>query len=308
MAGKNTQDQAALADTLAMAPDPLATGRLLIACPDARGIVAAVAGFINEHGGNLLDARQHTDPDQGEFFMRAEFDLTGCDLDRTNFAEAWSPIAERCAMKWHIRWSHDTKRTAILVGRQPHCLHDLIWRWQANELDLDIAAIISNHDLARPVAEQAGLTFHHLPIETRHTDGKAKQEVQLRAMIDDLGVDLIVLARYMQILGPALLSGYENRIINIHHSFLPAFAGGDPYRQAYERGVKIIGATSHYVTEVLDDGPIIAQDVTTVTHRDSVEDLKRKGRDLERTVLARAVRAHTDDRVLVSGNKTVVFE
>jgi len=291
-----------------MSPDPLATGRLLIACPDARGIVAAVAGFISDHGGNLLDARQHTDADHGEFFMRCEFDLTGCDLNRDNFAQAWSPIAERSAMKWHIHWSSDTKRAAVLVGTLPHCLHDLIWRWQAKELSLDIAAVMSNHDVLRPIAEHAEIDFHHLRIDANDPDGRAAQQSQLRAIIDSLNVDLIILARYMQILNPAFLIGYENRIINIHHSFLPAFAGGDPYRQAYDRGVKVIGATSQYVTEVLDDGPIIAQDVAHVTHRDSVEDLKRKGRDLERTVLARAVRAHAEDRVLVSGNKTVVFE
>lgn len=291
-----------------MSPEPPATGRLLIACPDARGIVAAVAGFLSEHGGNLLDARQHTDTDHGEFFMRAEFDLTGCDLNQNNFNETWSPIAERYAMKSHIQWSDETKRAVILVGRQPHCLHDLIWRWQANEIDLDIAGVISNHDTLRPIAEHGGLPFHHLPIEPDGETTKAKQEQRLRALVDDLNVDLIILARYMQVLSHAFLAGYENRIINIHHSFLPAFAGGNPYRQAYDRGVKIIGATSHYVTEVLDDGPIIAQDVAHVTHRDSVDDLRRKGRDLERMVLARAVRAHADDRVLVSKHKTVVFE
>jgi len=281
------------------------TARLLIACPDARGIVAAVARFISEHGGNLLDADQHTDREHGEFFMRVEFDLERCDLDADNFAAAWTPLAERHAMSWRVRFDGRPVRTAILVGSLPHCLHDLIWRQQAGELPIEIAAIISNHDTLQPIATQAGIGFHHLPIR----DGsKAAQETAIRDLLARESVELVVLARYMQILSADFLRDWRNRAINIHHSFLPAFAGGDPYRQAYERGVKVIGATSHYVTEVLDDGPIIAQDVVPVSHRSSVDDLKRMGRDLERTVLARAVRAHVQDRVLVSQNKTVVFD
>jgi formyltetrahydrofolate deformylase len=288
-----------------MPMNPITTARLLIACPDARGIVAAVARFISDHGGNLLDSDQHTDREHGEFFMRAEFDLADCDLNAENFAGAWSPLAERHSMTWRIRFHARPTRVAILVGTQPHCLHDLLWRHEAGELPIEIPAIVSNHAALRPVAAHAGIPFHHLPIGG---EGKTSQEAAIRAVLENERIDLVVLARYMQVLSPDFLRGWENRIINIHHSFLPAFAGGDPYRQAYDRGVKLIGATSHYVTEALDEGPIIAQDVVQVSHRSSVDDLKRLGRDLERTVLARAVRAHVHDRVLVSQHKTVVFD
>jgi formyltetrahydrofolate deformylase len=288
-----------------MGGDRPRTARLLIACPDARGIVAAVAGFIADHGGNLLESDQHTDTEHDEFFMRLEFELAGCDLDRAGFGAAWSPLADRFGMSWQVRWSEDVKRMAILVGRQAHCLQDLLWRWQAGELRARIPAIISNHSTLEPVAAAAGVPFHACPAEPRR---KAAQERRVRSILEESAIDVVVLARYMQVLGPALLDGYENRIINIHHSFLPAFSGGDPYRQAYERGVKVIGATSHYVTADLDAGPIITQSVAEVSHRDSVDDLRRKGRDLERIVLARAVRAHLEDKILVSQNKTVVFE
>ena len=281
------------------------TARLLIACPDARGIVAAVARFISDHGGNLLDSDQHTDRDHGEFFMRVEFDLSQCDLSPASFAEAWSPLAARHGMSWRVRFNGRPMRIAILVGTLPHCLQDLLWRYQAGELQVEIPAIISNHDALRPVAGHAGVPFHHFPIVR---GDKLAQESIIREVLARERVDLVVLARYMQVLSPEFLRGWENRIINIHHSFLPAFAGGDPYRQAYDRGVKLIGATSHYVTEVLDDGPIIAQGVEQVSHRCSIDDLKRMGRDLERTVLARAVRMHVHDRILVSKNKTVVFD
>jgi formyltetrahydrofolate deformylase len=288
-----------------MTPASTSTARLLIACPDARGIVAAVARFISDHGGNLLDSDQHTDREHGEFFMRVEFDLSGCDLDAENFVAAWSPLAERHAMTWRIRFNGRPMRAAVLVGTLPHCLHDLLWRCEAGELPIEIPAIISNHDALRPIADHAHIPFHHLPIGG---GGKRAQEAAIRAVLEHERIDLVVLARYMQVLSPEFLASWDHRIINIHHSFLPAFAGGDPYRQAYDRGVKLIGATSHYVTEVLDEGPIIAQDVAQVSHRCSVDDLKRVGRDLERTVLARAVRAHIQDRVLVSQHKTVVFD
>ncbi|MCP3902033.1 MAG: formyltetrahydrofolate deformylase [Planctomycetes bacterium] len=287
-----------------MPPSAPPTARLLIACPDARGIVATVAGFVAEHRGNLLESEQHTDTEHGEFFMRAEFEVAGCDLTRGNFADVWGPVAERLGMNWRVYWSEDVKRVAIMVSKAAHCLHDLIWRWEAGELNVEIAAVISNHDTLRRAAEHAGLPFHHCPIEPGR---KTLQEQQVRAILNDARCDFVVLARYMQILSPEFLAGYEQRVINIHHSFLPAFAGGDPYRQAYDRGVKIIGATSHYVTEVLDAGPIIAQEVVDVSHRHTVADLRRKGRDLERMVLARAVRAHVEDRILASNGKTVVF-
>jgi len=287
-----------------MPADHPATARLLIACNDARGIVAAVAGFIAEHGGNLLHSEQHTDPEHGEFFMRVEFDLAGCDLTRHTFDNAWSPLAERYGMKWRMYWSDHVKRVAILVGRQPHCLQDLIWRWQAGDLRIDIPVIISNHCDLESIAQHAGIPFRYCPIN----GDKPRQELLIKRALHEHDIDTVVLARYMQILSPQFLADFDQRIINIHHSFLPAFIGGDPYRQAYDRGVKIIGATSHYVTEDLDAGPIIAQAVTDVSHRHSVADLRRKGRDLERMVLARAVLRHVDDKILIRNNKTVVFE
>lgn len=288
-----------------MASQSPCSASLLIACPDGRGIVAAVSGFIAEHGGNLLASDQHTDLQHGEFFMRANFELHDCDLDRSSFDAAWKPLANRFNMNWHVHWSEDVKRMTIIVGKQAHCLQDLIWRWQAGELNVHIPMIISNHKTLESIATDAGIEFHHCPIE----DGeKEVQQNKIKSIINKANIDLVVLARYMQILSPEFLDGYEGRIINIHHSFLPAFAGGYPYRQAYVRGVKIIGATSHYVTDDLDDGPIITQEVVDVSHRDSVDDLRRKGRDLERTVLARAVRYHVEDKILVSQNKTVVFE
>jgi formyltetrahydrofolate deformylase len=283
------------------------TARLLIACPDARGIVAAVATFIRDHGGNLLDAEQHTDEEHGEFFMRAELDPGDGPLGRRSaFEDLWRPVAEAFGMTWRVRFGAEVKRMAILVGKQAHCLHDLLWRWQAGELPVEIPIIISNHETLAPVAANAGVSFVHLPIEPGPA-GQAEQEAKLAAALDDANADFIVLARYMRILSDGLSRAWAERAINIHHSFLPAFAGGDPYRQAYDRGVKIIGATSHYVTPELDAGPIIAQETIHVSHRDTVADLKRRGRDLERLVLARAVRAHVEDRVLVSKNKTVVF-
>lgn len=287
-----------------MSPHAPTTGRLLIACPDARGIVAAVAGFIADHGGNLVHAEQHTDVEHGEFFMRAEFDLAGCDLCQANFAPTWSLLADRYNMNWRAEWGDRIKRVAIIVGRQAHCLQDLIWRWQSGDLRIDIPVIISNHRTLEPIARHAGVPFRHCPIN----GDRREQERLIEEILTNVGVDLIVLARYMQILSGALLTRITTPIINIHHSFLPAFAGGDPYRQAYDRGVKIIGATSHYVTEKLDAGPIIAQAVIDVSHRHAVADLRRKGRDLERMVLTRAVRRHVDDKILISQNKTVVFE
>lgn len=281
------------------------TIRILIACPDARGIVAAVAAFVAEHGGNLLESDQHTDLDHGEFFMRVEIDRAGFQLDPGSFDAAWRPLAERFRMQHAVAWGLRRKRMALLVSRQTHCLSDLCWRWQAGELDADIPLIISNHREAEALARHTGLRFEHLPVTP---DTRPAQEARIQALLDEAEIDFVVLARYMQILSPAFVARYPQRIINIHHSFLPAFAGGMPYRQAYERGVKMIGATSHYVTQDLDAGPIIAQDTAATSHRDGVADLERKGRDLERIVLARAVYLHLDDRILVSKNKTVVFE
>ncbi len=281
------------------------TARLLIACPDGRGIIAAVAGFIAEHGGNIVDADQHTDPQHGEFFMRAEIDLNAFGLDPGTFEQTWSPLATRYAMRWRLEWGDRKKRMAILVSRESHCLNDLLWRFKTGELDVDVAFVVSNHRDWQDEVEAFGIAYHYLPVTP---DTKPQQEAELTRLLELEQVDFLVAARYMQILSPAFVQRYPERIINIHHSFLPAFAGPRPYHQAFERGVKIIGATSHYVTDVLDDGPIIAQATLGVDHRDAVEDMVRKGRDLERVVLARAVRQHVQDKILVSGNKTVVFE
>lgn len=281
------------------------TARLLITCPDRSGIIAAVTAFIAEHDGNILEADQHTDPDNGQFFMRLEVELSGFELTRETFRAAWGGLAARYGMRWHVEWGNQTKRMAILVSRESHCLSDLLWRWKTGELRAEIALVAGNHaELAEQVSWH-GIPFYHVPIGP---EGRPAQEEQLRGRLADAGVDVVVLARYMQILSPSLVGEYRERIINIHHSFLPAFAGPRPYHQAHARGVKIIGATSHYVTDQLDEGPIIAQQTLAVGHRDTVADLIRKGRDLERVVLASAVRLHLEDKVLVSGNKTVVFD
>lgn len=284
-----------------MSPD---TVRLLISCPDTRGIIAAVANFVALHDGNILDADQHTDADHGEFFMRIEIDPAGFGLSARTFVGAWQPLADRFGMQWRVHWGDRRKRMVILVSKLDHCLQDLLWRWRTGELPVDIAMVISNHPDLGLAVEGSGLEFHHIPVDAATRD---KSETAIRALIEDSAADFVVLARYMQVLSPAFVAAYPRRIINIHHSFLPAFAGSKPYHQAFERGVKIIGATSHYVTDVLDDGPIIAQSTLPVDHRDSVSDLIRKGRDLERSVLATAVRLQIQDRILVNRNKTIVF-
>ncbi len=283
----------------------VARARLLIACPDGRGIIAAVAGFIAEHQGNVLDADQHTDPEHGEFFMRAEIELNGFDLTCETFDAAWTPLADSLDMRWRMNWGTRKKRMAILVSRESHCLHDLLWRWKTGELDVDVPFVASNHADWRGDVEALGIPFHYLPVTP---ESKPQQEAELSRLLEADAVDFVVLARYMQILSPSFVERYPERIINIHHSFLPAFAGRRPYHQAFARGVKIIGATSHFATDVLDDGPIIAQATLEVGHWDTVDDMIRKGRDLERVVLARAVRLHAQDKILVSGHKTVVFE
>ena len=281
------------------------TARLLIYCPDGKGIIAAVAGFIAAHDGNILDADQHTDPQYGAFFMRVEVELDRFRLHRDNFQEAWSPVAQRYSMRWRIFWGNEVKRIALLASKESHCLSDLLWRWRTGEMPAEVAFVASNHDTLRETAEACAVAYHHLPVLPTN---KGAQETQLRGLIEEARVDLIVLARYMQVLSPELVAAYPGRIINIHHSFLPAFVGPRPYQQAYDRGVKIIGATSHYVTDELDQGPIIAQSTLPVGHRDTVEDMVRKGRDLERVVLATAVRLHLEDKILVSQNKTIVFD
>jgi formyltetrahydrofolate deformylase len=278
--------------------------RLLISCPDKKGLIAAISSFIAMHDGNILSADQYVS-DSGKFFMRLEIEGEGFGLVRDEFAGAFAPLARRHGMDWRVSHTDTPKRMAILVSRFDHCLIDLLWRWDAGELKAQIPLVVSNHPDLASRAEIYGIPFHHLPV-TKET--KAEQESEVLALLDEHGVDLVVLARYMQILTPRFIDAYPAGIINIHHSFLPAFAGADPYRRAHERGVKTIGATAHYVTEELDAGPIIHQDVAHVTHRDTVEDLVSLGREVERRVLARAVRWHLEDRILVDGNRTVVFE
>jgi len=285
--------------------DPKSTATLLVCCPDQRGIVAALAQVLYGHGANILDADQHTDAVAGWFFQRIRFDLENLHTDRVSLERAIAEVGERFSMRSRLAYASQHKRMALFVSRYDHCLYDLLLRHRAGELAGEIPVIVSNHPDLEPVAAQFGIDYRVFPV-TRDT--KLEQEEREIELLDSLGVDVIVLARYMQVLSSGFVKHYPERIINIHHSFLPAFVGGRPYHQAYERGVKLIGATAHYATSDLDEGPIIEQDVIRASHRDSVADLVRKGRDVERNVLARAVRAHLDDRVLVYGNKTVVFE
>lgn len=280
------------------------TATLLVCCPDRKGLVAALAQLLYGHGANILDADQHTDPVAGQFFQRIKFDMSELHTDRRSLETAISEVADRFSMSWRIADGSNRFRTAIFVSKYDHCLYDLLLRQRAGELSTEFAMIISNHEDLRPVAEQFGVPFHHLPI-TKET--KPAQEREALALLKAESVDLVVLARYMQILSDDFLKAYDRKVINIHHSFLPAFMGSKPYHRAFERGVKLIGATAHYATADLDEGPIIEQDVVRCSHRDSVQDLVRKGRDLEKVVLGRAVRWHLDDRILVYDNKTVVF-
>ena len=282
---------------------------LLISCPDRKGEVATIADFVYRHNGNILHADEHGDAESGLFLMRVEFDATDFDIDLAqkdlaDFSQHFSPIAQTFAMKWRLALASQRPRMIILVSKYDHCLVDLLYRQQSGELACDIPAIISNHPDNQAVAD-----FYKIPyaVVPSTKESKSEGEARIQSLIDQHHPDFLVLARYMQILSNDFVQRYPQRIINIHHSFLPAFVGARPYHQAFERGVKIIGATSHYVTEVLDDGPIIEQDVVRVSHRDTVEDLIRKGRDLEKIVLSRAVRLHVENRILVYGNKTVVF-
>lgn len=283
------------------------TATLLVSCRDRTGLVAALSNFVFQNGGNIMDADQHAEDaeDGGQFFMRLVWDITGFRLDRAGITEALGGLAQQFELTWQLTYSDVRPKVVVFASKTPHCLYDLLLRQQLQELRGDIVAIVSNHCDLEGVAGHFGVPFHHLPIDPADkTRGEAAQE----QLLATLGADLVVLARYMQILSPAFVGRWQGRIINIHHSFLPAFIGARPYHQAKQRGVKIIGATAHYVTSELDQGPIIDQDVTRVSHRDEVDDLVRKGRDLERQVLSRAVKAHLDRRVLISGNRTIVFE
>ncbi len=277
---------------------------LLVQCPDRKGLIAALAQLLYDHGANILQAQQHTESSEQMFFQRIRFDMAELDISRQALQDLLSIECERYKMRWRISYSDRPKRLAIFVSKFEHCLHDLLLRHRLGEFDCELAMVISNHPDLEPVASQFGVPFHVFPITS---ETKAEQEKKEISFLEQEKVDLIVLARYMQILSDWFVSRFPERIINIHHSFLPAFSGARPYHQAHKEGVKLIGATAHYATSELDEGPIIAQDVVPCTHRDTVQDLVRKGRDVERVVLARAVSWHVDDRVLVHGRRTIAF-
>ncbi|SMP04298.1 formyltetrahydrofolate deformylase [Desulfurobacterium pacificum] len=281
------------------------TATLLISCPDRKGILSEVTGFISKNNGNIINADQHIDSQKQIFFMRIEWDLNGFQIEKEKIKEAFKPIADKFHMDFSLHFSSEVQNVAIFVSKYDHCLYELLYRFKAGELKGNLKMVISNHEDLKPIAEMFGVPFFHFP---KNKDNKLEVEKEELKILRENSIDLIILARYMQILSDNFVKQYRNRIINIHHSFLPAFVGAKPYHRAYERGVKIIGATSHYVTEELDQGPIIEQDVVRISHRDSVEDMIRKGRDLEKLVLARAVKWHLENKILVYGNKTVIFE
>jgi len=294
-----------------LTPAETSLATLRVSCTDRRGLVAALAQLLSGYGANILDSDQHTDRQAGQFFQRIVFDIASLTTDRATLRRAIDEVANRFAMKVELTFAAtgegtpNKKRVALFVSKADHCLYDLLLRHRAGELRGDFALVVSNHEDLKPVAEQFGVPFVLSP---RGAEDKQDAEQREIALLEADGIDLVVLARYMQILSSGFIARFPERIINIHHSFLPAFVGGRPYHQAHERGVKLIGATAHYATSVLDEGPIIEQDVVRCSHRDTVQDLIRKGRDLEKIVLARAVRWHLEDRVLCYANKTVVFE
>lgn len=278
---------------------------ILFSCPDQRGIVTEVSHFVSTYGGNIIHSSQHKDEDEGTFFMRIEWSLTDFALPKDKIHSAFEPIAIKYQMNWNLKFGNERAKVVIFVSKFDHCLYELLIRNKEGELPCDIVQIISNHEDAREIAQYFKIPYACFPITA---ETKEAVEAQEFALMEEKGVDLIVLARYMQVLSPEFVQRYKHRIINIHHSFLPAFIGAKPYHQAYKRGVKIIGATSHYVTTDLDEGPIIEQDVERISHRDSVQDLILKGKNLEKVVLARAVKNHLEHKVLAYSNKTVVFD
>jgi formyltetrahydrofolate deformylase len=280
------------------------TARLLISCPDGPGIVAAVSGFLFERGANIVTSDQYsTHPEHGNLFMRTAFYLPELGSERATFEQDFGALAQRFSMDWHIAYAGEVKRVGVMASREDHCLLDLLWRAQRGELEMDVVCVVSNHEDLRDAVEALGFAYHHVPVTP---ETKAQAEARALDLLQGR-VDVLVLARYMQILSATFLGQIGCPVLNIHHSFLPAFAGADPYGRAFERGVKLIGATAHYVTEELDAGPIVDQDVQRVGHGYSVEDLVRVGRDLERSVLSRAVQSHLEDRVLVHDGRTIVF-
>ncbi|ALC87757.1 formyltetrahydrofolate deformylase [Bacillus sp. FJAT-22090] len=280
-------------------------GRLLVKCPDKPGIVSVLSTFLHNHDSNIIESSQYSsDPENGTFFIRIEYHCDHLTEKSANMEKDFEEIAATHSMDYEFAYPNERKRSAIFVSKEPHCLMELLWEWQNGDLDTDIVVVISNHEDARPFVEALGIPYHYIP--ANKDIRKQVEEEQIRLM-EEYNVDLLILARYMQILTPDFVRHFENRIINIHHSFLPAFIGAGPYERAFERGVKLIGATSHYVTNNLDEGPIIEQDVERVDHRDDVTDLKKIGRKIERRVLAKAVKWHLENRIIVQDNKTIVF-
>ncbi|MBU0751699.1 MAG: formyltetrahydrofolate deformylase [Gammaproteobacteria bacterium] len=277
---------------------------LAASCPDRTGIIARVTGFIAEHKGWVLESSFHADDEAGRYFMRIEVKADSLPFDLAGFCGRFAPIAAELKMDWKISDSAVKKRVVIMVSKQEHCLYDLLARWQSKELDIEIPCVISNHDTFKGFVEWHGIPFHHVPVTP---ENKPASYAEVQRLFEEARGDTMVLARYMQILSPELCAAHPGKILNIHHSFLPSFVGARPYHQAFQRGVKLIGATCHYVTAELDQGPIIEQDVIRIDHSDSPDDMVRYGKDIEKTVLARGLRYHLEDRVLVHGNKTVVF-
>ena len=280
------------------------TYRLVVSCPDRTGIVAKVSNFLATYNGWITEASYHADQKNGWFFMRNEIKASSIPFDLENFKTVFEPIAKEFSMSWSISDSNVKKRVVLMASKESHCLADLLHRWHSNELDAEIVAVISNHDDLRRMVEWHDIPYHHVPV-----DPSNKQDAfeTVSALVDQYETDLVVLARYMQILPADLCEKYAGRVINIHHSFLPSFAGAKPYHQAYDRGVKLIGATCHYVTQDLDEGPIIDQDVQRISHSNTIEDMVRLGKDAEKNVLARGLRLHLEERVIIHENKTVVF-
>lgn len=280
------------------------TYRLVISCPDGIGIVAKVSGFIATYNGWIMEANHYSDLANGQFFMRYVIQADSLPFELADFKQAFAPLADQFSMMWRITESSYKKKVILMASKESHCLIDLLYRWHSNELDCDIVGVISNHNDLRNMVEWYGVPYHHVAVDPANKEASFAQVTQL---IEDYKTDCIVLARYMQIIPPELCQRYVQKIINIHHSFLPSFVGAKPYHQAAKRGVKLIGATCHYVTEELDAGPIIEQDVVRISHQNSVEDMVRLGRDVEKMVLAKGLRYHLEDRLLVHDNRTVVF-
>ncbi|WP_066015750.1 formyltetrahydrofolate deformylase [Endozoicomonas atrinae] len=280
------------------------TYRLLVSCPDSTGIVATVSDFIAKHGGWIVEANHHSDPVTGRFYMRNEIKAESLPFSVGEFKEYFTPIAEKLSLDWRINDSGIPPRVALLASKEAHCLSDLLYRWRSGDLKMEIPCVISNHEDLRSYVEWHGIPYHHVPVDK---DDKAPAFEKMTSLLEEYSVDTVVLARYMQILPPQLCELYSGRVINIHHSFLPSFVGAKPYHQAYERGVKLVGATCHYVTEILDAGPIIEQDVIRVGHHHLPEDMVRLGKDVEKSVLARGLRYHIEDRVIIDGSKTIIL-